>query len=81
MTFLSSTTRLQVDRAEEYRAKGIVEPIVASLERNTKVERSGRYDCDRIIVAEALPVATPVESLRTRNRRARNADLLGWGRD
>ena len=75
MTFLSWTARLRVDRAQEYRAKGIVKPIVASLANDTEVERSGRYDCDRIIVAETFPVATPVERLRTRNRWARNADL------
>jgi acetyl coenzyme A synthetase (ADP forming)-like protein len=61
---------------EEYRAKGIDKPVVASLVGDVEVEQASEYLYDRGIVAYPYTTEIPVEVLGAKYRWARNAGLL-----
>ena len=61
---------------EEYRAKGIDKPVVASLVGDVEVEQASEYLYDRRIVAYPYTTEIPVEVLGAKYRWARNAGLL-----
>jgi acetyl coenzyme A synthetase (ADP forming)-like protein len=61
---------------EEYRAKGIEKPIVASLAGDVEVEEASQYLFERGIPAYPYTTETPVEVLAAKYRWARMAGLL-----
>lgn len=61
---------------EEYRAKGIDKPVVASLVGDVEVEQASEYLYDRGIVAYPYTTEVPVEVLAAKYRWARAAGLL-----
>ena len=68
--------KLTAEVVEEYRAKGIVKPIVASLVGDTEVEEACEYLYERGVVAYPYTTEVPVEVLGAKYRWARNAGLL-----
>lgn len=61
---------------EEFRAKGIDKPIVASLVGDVQVEEACQYLYDRGVVAYPYTTETPVEVLGAKYKWARAAGLL-----
>jgi acetyl coenzyme A synthetase (ADP forming)-like protein len=61
---------------EEYRAKGVEKPIVASLAGDVEVEEASQYLFDHGIPAFPYTTETPVEVLAAKYRWARMAGLL-----
>ena len=68
--------KLTAEVVEEYRAKGIDKPIVASLVGDTEVEEASEYLYQRGVVAYPYTTEVPVEVLGAKYRWARNAGLL-----
>ena len=68
--------RLTAEVFEEYRAKGIEKPVVASLVGDTEVEEACEYLYEHGVVAYPYTTETPVEVLGAKYRWARNAGLL-----
>ena len=62
---------------EEFRAKGIDKPVVASLVGDVQVEEACQYLYERGIVAYPYTTETPVEVLGAKYKWARSAGLLG----
>ena len=62
---------------EEFRAKGIDKPVVASLVGDVQVEEACQYLYDRGVVAYPYTTETPVEVLGAKYKWARAAGLLG----
>jgi acetyl coenzyme A synthetase (ADP forming)-like protein len=62
---------------EEYRARGIDKPIVASLSGDVEVEKASEYLFERGVVAYPYTTELPVEVLGAKYHWARNAGLLG----
>lgn len=62
---------------EEYRAKGIEKPIVASLSGDVEVEEASEYLYERGVVAYPYTTELPVDVLGAKYRWARNAGALG----
>lgn len=62
---------------EEYRAKGIEKPVVASLSGDVEVEEASAYLYERGIVAYPYTTELPVDVLGAKYRWARNAGPLG----
>jgi acetyl coenzyme A synthetase (ADP forming)-like protein len=73
MVFAELTARV----VEEFRAKGIEKPVVASLAGDTEVERAGEYLFDHGVLAYPYTTEKPVEVLGAKYRWARAAGLLG----
>jgi acyl-CoA synthetase (NDP forming) len=61
---------------EEYKAKGIEKPIVASLAGDVEVEEASQYLFERGVPAYPYTTETPVEVLAAKYRWARMAGLL-----
>ncbi len=68
--------RLTAEVFEEYRAKGIEKPVVASLVGDTEVEEACEYLYEHGVVAYPYTTETPVEVLGAKYRWAWNAGLL-----
>ncbi|MFT5539500.1 MAG: acetyl coenzyme A synthetase (ADP forming)-like protein, partial [Alphaproteobacteria bacterium] len=68
--------KLTAEVVEEFRAKGIIKPIVASLVGDTEVEEASEYLYERGIVAYPYTTEVPVEVLGAKYRWARGAGLL-----
>ena len=68
---------LVVEVVEEYRAKGIEKPIVASLSGDVEVEEASDYLYDHGVVAYPYTTELPVDVLGAKYRWARNAGPLG----
>jgi acetyl coenzyme A synthetase (ADP forming)-like protein len=68
--------RLCAEVVEEFRAKGIDKPVVASLVGDVEVEQACEYLYERGIVAYPYTTETPVEVLGAKYRWARAAGLL-----
>jgi acetyl coenzyme A synthetase (ADP forming)-like protein len=68
---------LVADVVEEYRAKGIDKPVVASLSGDVEVEEASRYLFERGVVAYPYTTELPVAVLGAKYRWARNAGPLG----
>jgi len=68
--------RLTAEVVEEFRAKGVVKPIVASLVGDTEVEEASEYLYERGVVAYPYTTEVPVEVLGAKYRWARGAGLL-----
>jgi acetyl coenzyme A synthetase (ADP forming)-like protein len=68
--------RLTAEVVEEFRARGIVKPIVASLVGDTEVEEASEYLYERGVVAYPYTTEVPVEVLGAKYRWARGAGLL-----
>jgi acetyl coenzyme A synthetase (ADP forming)-like protein len=68
--------KLTAEVVEEFRAKGIVKPIVASLVGDTEVEEASEYLYERGVVAYPYTTEIPVEVLGAKYRWARGAGLL-----
>jgi hypothetical protein len=68
---------LVADVVEEYRAKGIEKPIVASLSGDVEVEEASDYLYERGVVAYPYTTELPVDVLGAKYRWARNAGPLG----
>ena len=66
---------------EEYRAKGIDKPIVASLVGDVEVEEASQYLFDHGVPAYPYTTETPVEVLAAKYRWARMAGLEKGGRE
>ncbi|WP_460449275.1 acetate--CoA ligase family protein [Alsobacter sp. SYSU BS001988] len=62
---------------EEFRAKGIDKPVVASLVGDVQVEEACQYLYERGVVAYPYTTETPVEVLGAKYKWARSAGLLG----
>ncbi|MFG1626306.1 acetate--CoA ligase family protein [Kribbella sp. NPDC049227] len=69
--------KLVADVVEEYRAKGIDKPVVASLSGDVEVEEASQYLFDHGVVAYPYTTETPVQVLGAKYRWARNAGPLG----
>jgi len=69
--------KLVCDVVEEYRAKGITKPVVASLSGDVEVEEASAYLYEHGVVAYPYTTETPVEVLGAKYRWARAAGLLG----
>jgi acyl-CoA synthetase (NDP forming) len=68
--------KLAAEVVEEYRAKGIDKPVVASLVGDVEVEQASEYLYERGIVAYPYTTEVPVEVLGAKYRWARAAGLL-----
>ena len=68
---------LVADVVEEFRAKGIDKPVVASLSGDVQVEEASQYLFDHGVVAYPYTTETPVQVLGAKYRWARNAGPLG----
>jgi acetyl coenzyme A synthetase (ADP forming)-like protein len=68
--------KLTAEVVEEFRAKGVVKPIVASLVGDTEVEEASEYLYERGVVAYPYTTEVPVEVLGAKYRWARSAGLL-----
>ncbi|MGW7680648.1 acetate--CoA ligase family protein [Kribbella sp. NPDC054772] len=71
--------KLVAEVVEEFRAKGIDKPVVASLSGDVEVEEASRYLFDHGVVAYPYTTETPVQVLGAKYRWARNAGPLGRG--
>jgi acyl-CoA synthetase (NDP forming) len=69
--------KLVAEVVEEYRAKGIEKPVVASLSGDIEVEEASAYLYERGIVAYPYDTELPVDVLGAKYRWARNAGTLG----
>jgi Acyl-CoA synthetase (NDP forming) len=69
--------KLVCDVVDEYRAKGITKPVVASLSGDVEVEEASAYLYEHGVVAYPYTTETPVEVLGAKYRWARAAGLLG----
>ncbi|WP_350277823.1 acetate--CoA ligase family protein [Kribbella sp. HUAS MG21] len=69
--------RLVAEVVEEFRAKGIDKPVVASLSGDVEVEEASQYLFDHGVVAYPYTTETPVQVLGAKYRWARNAGPLG----
>ncbi|MEU4392835.1 acetate--CoA ligase family protein [Kribbella sp. NPDC023855] len=69
--------KLVAEVVEEYRAKGIDKPVVASLSGDVEVEEASQYLFEHGIVAYPYTTETPVQVLGAKYRWARNAGPLG----
>ncbi|MFF0344837.1 acetate--CoA ligase family protein [Kribbella sp. NPDC004875] len=69
--------KLVAEVVEEFRAKGIDKPVVASLSGDVEVEEASRYLFDHGVVAYPYTTETPVQVLGAKYRWARNAGPLG----
>ncbi|TCO44845.1 acetyl coenzyme A synthetase (ADP forming)-like protein [Kribbella antiqua] len=69
--------KLVAEVVEEYRAKGIDKPVVASLSGDVEVEEASQYLFDHGVVAYPYTTETPVQVLGAKYRWARNAGSLG----
>jgi acetyl coenzyme A synthetase (ADP forming)-like protein len=69
--------KLVSEVVEEYRAKGINKPVVASLSGDVEVEEASQYLFEHGVVAYPYTTETPVEVLGAKYRWARNAGPLG----
>ncbi|KUF14547.1 acetate--CoA ligase family protein [Streptomyces silvensis] len=76
MVFAESTARV----IEEFRARGIDKPVVASLAGDVEVEEACRYLFERGVVAYPYTTEQPVAVLGAKYRWARAAGLLGGDR-
>ncbi|MBT2490868.1 acetate--CoA ligase family protein [Streptomyces sp. ISL-96] len=76
MVFAELTARV----VEEFRARGIEKPVVASLAGDVEVEEACAYLYERGVVAYPYTTERPVEVLGAKYRWARAAGLLGGGR-
>ncbi|GAB3001551.1 acetate--CoA ligase family protein [Amycolatopsis acidiphila] len=72
MVFAELTARV----VEEYRAKGIDKPVVASLAGDTEVEKACEYLFDHKVIAYPYTTERPVAVLGAKYRWARAAGLL-----
>jgi acetyl coenzyme A synthetase (ADP forming)-like protein len=72
MTF----AKVVAEVVEEYKAKGIEKPIVASLAGDVEVEEASQYLFERGVPAYPYTTETPVEVLAAKYRWARMAGLL-----
>lgn len=75
MVFAELTARV----VEEFRARGVEKPVVASLAGDVEVEEAGRYLFERGVVAYPYTTEKPVAALGAKYRWARAAGLLGGG--
>ncbi|KMS75064.1 CoA-binding protein [Streptomyces leeuwenhoekii] len=75
MVFAELTARV----VEEFRARGVEKPVVASLAGDVEVEEAGRYLFERGVVAYPYTTEMPVAVLGAKYRWARAAGLLGGG--
>jgi len=69
--------KMVAEVVEEYRKKGIVKPIVASLAGDVEVEEASQYLYDHGVVAYPYTTELPVQVLGAKYRWARNAGELG----
>ena len=69
--------KLVAEVVEEFRAKGIDKPVVASLSGDVEVEQASQYLFDHGVVAYPYTTETPVQVLGAKYRWARNAGPLG----
>ncbi|TCC55337.1 CoA-binding protein [Kribbella pittospori] len=69
--------KLVAEVVEEYRAKGIDKPVVASVSGDVEVEEASQYLFDHGVVAYPYTTETPVQVLGAKYRWARNAGPLG----
>ncbi|MFC7496138.1 MULTISPECIES: acetate--CoA ligase family protein [unclassified Nocardioides] len=69
--------KLVAEVVEEYRAKGIEKPVVASLAGDVEVEEASEYLYERGVVAYPYTTELPVDVLGAKYRWARNAGRLG----
>ncbi|TCN35559.1 acetyl coenzyme A synthetase (ADP forming)-like protein [Kribbella orskensis] len=69
--------KLVAEVVEEYRAKGIDKPVVASLSGDVEVEEASQYLFEHGVVAYPYTTETPVQVLGAKYRWARNAGPLG----
>ncbi len=69
--------KLVAEVVEEYRAKGIDKPVVASLSGDVEVEEASQYLLEHGVVAYPYTTETPVQVLGAKYRWARNAGPLG----
>ncbi|MER7244720.1 acetate--CoA ligase family protein [Kribbella sp. NPDC000426] len=69
--------KLVAEVVEEFRAKGIDKPVVASLSGDVEVEEASQYLFDHGVVAYPYTTETPVQVLGAKYRWARNAGPLG----
>jgi acetyl coenzyme A synthetase (ADP forming)-like protein len=69
--------KLVAEVVEEYRAKGIEKPVVASLSGDVEVEEASAYLYERGVVAYPYTTELPVDVLGAKYRWARNAGALG----
>ncbi len=76
MVFAELTARV----VEEFRARGIEKPVVASLAGDVEVEEACQYLFERGVVAYPYTTEKPVAALGAKYRWARAAGLLGGGR-
>ncbi|WP_329041850.1 acetate--CoA ligase family protein [Streptomyces sp. NBC_00178] len=76
MVFAELTARV----VEEFRARGIEKPVVASLAGDIEVEEACAYLFERGVVAYPYTTERPVAVLGAKYRWARAAGLLGGGR-
>lgn len=67
---------LVVEVVEEFRAKGIHKPVVASLSGDVEVEQASSYLFDHAVVAYPYTTERPVQVLGAKYRWARAAGLL-----
>lgn len=75
MVFAELTARV----VEEFRARGIEKPVVASLAGDVEVEEACQYLFERGVVAYPYTTEKPVAALGAKYRWARAAGLLGAG--
>ena len=68
---------LVAEVVEEYRERGIVKPIVASLAGDVEVEEASEHLYDHGVVAYPYTTELPVQVLGAKYRWARNAGALG----
>ena len=68
--------RLCAEVVEEFRARGIDKPVVASLAGDVEVEEASEYLFDHKIPAYPYNTETPVAVLGAKYRWARGAGLL-----
>lgn len=76
MVFAELTARV----VEEFRARGIEKPVVASLAGDVEVEEACQFLFERGVVAYPYTTEKPVAALGAKYRWARAAGLLGGGR-
>jgi len=69
--------KLVSEVVEEFRAKGITKPVVASLSGDVEVEEASAYLYEHGVVAYPYTTEQPVEVLGAKYRWARGAGLLG----
>ncbi len=69
--------KLVSEVVEEFRAKGITKPVVASLSGDVEVEQASAYLYEHGVVAYPYTTEKPVEVLGAKYRWARGAGLLG----